>query len=76
MAVTPQEKADELAKALQKWRADGAFPCCPVCGAAGLEIKDLSVRPHTEWYRFTCTDCGLNETLAVPQAAPGQSGIN
>lgn len=75
MTEPPQKKADLLANVLQMSRADGAVPCCPECGAQGLEIKDLSARPHTEWYRFTCSDCGLNETLAVPQAVSGQSGI-
>lgn len=76
MAVAPQKRAELLAAVLQSWRAEGVVPCCPECGATGFEIKDLSARPHTEWYRFTCPDCGLNETLALPQAASGQNGIN
>ncbi len=76
MVVTSQQKAQELLQVLQQWREDGAAQACPKCGAAGLVIKDLSARPHVEWYRFSCAGCGLNETVAVPQTSFGQSGIN
>jgi len=76
MVETPQNKAQDLVLVLQRWRQTGAEQACPKCAAVGLEIKDLSARPHTEWYRFSCADCGLNETVALPQTSFGHSGIN
>lgn len=73
---TTQQRADDLLVILQSWRQSGDMPECPTCKSSVLKIKDQSVRPYTEWYRFTCSECGLNETLAVPQASPGRSGIN
>ena len=76
MVQDPQHTASTLLPLLRAWRKDKAQQRCPECGATRLQVKDLSARPHTEWYRFTCSDCGLNETIALPQASSGPKGIS
>lgn len=76
MAPTPQQTAVALMALVGAWRKHKNVQTCPQCQAEHLEIEDLSARPHTEWYRFTCAHCGLKETVSRPMAAPGQSGIN
>lgn len=76
MAATSQDKAEQLLVVLQQWRRDASVVACPVCGSKKLTINDLSARPHTEWYRFLCKACGLNETVALPQASAGPPGAN
>lgn len=74
--ITPDKMADALA-AIGAWRAAPlAVVACPLCGRDGLGISDHSARPHAEWYRLVCRDCGLDQMIAVPlgAAVPGGEG--
>jgi hypothetical protein len=60
--------------AIHSWRAAPDQPaCCPVCQQPGLRLSDHSARPHAEWYRLVCPDCGLDQMLNIPlgAAVPG-----
>jgi hypothetical protein len=70
--VTPL--AMELAIAvIRVWESGdmGDLPC-PICDTCGLEIVDKSARPHMLWYALTCSECGLDEAVAIPENAYAQ----
>ena len=67
----PAERMAEAFACIAAWRMDPDAPRnCPVCGASGLEIIDLSTRPYAEWYVLKCRACGLDAMLHVPLPGP------
>jgi predicted RNA-binding Zn-ribbon protein involved in translation (DUF1610 family) len=76
----PEITVEQMSAALRTiaaWRvAPEAEAVCPLCGAKGLAISDHSARPHAEWYRLVCMECGLDQMLGVPlgTAVPGGDG--
>lgn len=75
MARAAQLDANETADAMRsvrRWQQQrpAAEVTCPRCSTGGLVIVDQSARPFAEWYKLTCTACGLDATLHAPLAPP------
>lgn len=62
-------QARDLFVLVQTWQRAREVPACPVCDSAEFAIKDVSARPHTEWYKLTCPTCGFDQTITRPMAS-------
>lgn len=63
----PTLEMDQYLKIINSWRRNPDFdPLCPVCHEQSLAVSDHSSRPHTEWYRFVCKNCGLDRFITLP----------
>lgn len=69
MTDTAKPSARDLFAIVQAWRTHTENLACPSCQSGELQIKDVSARPHTEWYRLTCKACEFDKTITRPLAA-------
>lgn len=67
--ITTQDVMRVAMRRIRLWEGDKSkLPNCPLCEAPGMTVVDQSARPYSEWYRVTCSHCGLEDTIHIASA--------
>lgn len=62
----PSSHLEQCLEMISKWRVTPEFSArCPECQCPDFQITDHSSRPHTEWFRLLCPNCGFDHFVTV-----------